>query len=123
MCTSRASDQSEEFPHPACFPLSFVVPSPPPLDTPGKGRKKKKKVHEKQLLGFAFSRTPAETVSVCVWGVDSPATLATRYSSSVGPEQKATGGRGRGTQGLERAQRPAGTALLREELPLAFNRP
>lgn len=47
-------------------------------------------MHEKQLLGFAFSRTPAETVSVCVWGVHSPATLATRYSTSVGPEQKAT---------------------------------
>lgn len=106
---------------PCLFPSQLSRPLPPPLDTPGKGREKKK-VHEKQLLGFAFSRTPAETVSVCVWGVHSPATFATRYSTSVGPEQKATGG-GRGTQGQERAERPGVTALLREELTLAFNHP
>lgn len=51
---------------PCLVPSRLCRPLPPPLDTPGKGRKKKKTVHEKQLLGFAFSRTPAETVSVCV---------------------------------------------------------
>lgn len=80
-------------------------------------------MHQKQLLGFAFSRTPAETVSVCVWGVHSAATLATRCRTSVGPEQKATGGRGRETQGQERAERPGATALLREEFTLASHHP
>lgn len=104
------------------LPVSLsALQSPPTTSSHTRQMERKKKnVHEKQLLGFAFSRTPAETVSVCVC---CNATLATRYGTSVGPEQKATGGRGRGTQGQERAERPGVTALLREELTLAFNHP
>lgn len=107
--TIDASYQSQGFPHPLrlspSLPFSFSS-LPLSLGTPKKKKKKKcrgkkKVISSKQLLGFAFKRTPAESVCVsvyvsvcvCVRGVHS---RSCHSGGSVCPEQKAKRGRATG---------------------------